>query len=655
MKTSLICLLLSGLAMSAAAVELVRNGVSTAIIAIPAEAPASVRFAADELQKHIRKATGAELAIKATGEDHSQPNVVKLGFGAVTAALGPFGFVINAGEHELVIAGRDDPLPTFAAAELVGHGSMSRSVGTLFGVYDFLDRELGVHFLWPGELGVHVPARPDLRFDVFTRTGEPILDFALFRMSTSNPLGWADIDNRTAFLEHSALWLIRHGFAARDMVRGGHAFHDYWEKYGRTNPDFFALLPDGTRRPLEGNPTGNFISMCVSNPALHDKIVENYAKTKSMTVSIAENDIPGLCRCPGCRAWDTAAKKDEFARHPYWGGDMMPTSSTRFAVLSADEGGTVDAHFASVTDRYARFYNAVYDRLRQVNPKVRVCVQAYANFQAAPIEVKLNPNIYVGYVGWPSFPYTASKIAAARREFDAWRESGASITTRPNVTHVGANLPLWFARKIGQIYRQDLHAGIKGIDFDSLLGEYAVQGPSYYMLARLTKRPDLTVEAILDEYWSAFGTAGAAVAQYFAHWEGVADAVTQEQWNQWTAEVGSINHKNWQNAAHLIFTPEHMRRGFALLEAAAAAAGDPECRDRVHFLRQGLQNAQLTLDALAARRAFEASGTPENKSRWLNAIQALKVFRAENEGLFISDVGQRWRQEFYYSKLYPKE
>jgi hypothetical protein len=334
---------------------------------------------------------------------------------------------------------------------------------------------------------------------------------------------------------------------------------------------------------------------------------------------------------------------------------MMPTSSTRFAVLRADEGGTVDAHFASVTDRYARFYNAVYERLRQINPDVRVCVQAYANFQAAPIEVKLNPNIYVGYVGWPSFPYTAGKIADARREFDAWRESGASLTTRPNVTHVGANMPLWFARKVGNIYRQDLHSGIKGIDFDSLLGEYAVQGPSYYMLARLTRRPDLAVEAILDEYWSAFGNAGKAVAQYFAHWEDVADAITQEQWNQWTAEVGSINHKNWQNAAHLIFTPERMRRGFALLEMAAAAASDPQSRARVHFLRQGLQNAHLTLNALAAKRAVDDNGTPESRGQWLAAIQNLKAFRAAHEALFISDVGQRWRQEFYYSKLYPKE
>lgn len=658
MKSAFVSIFLLSLAVgSSHAVELVRSGQALASINVPKNASATVNHAATEMQKYIHLATGATLPIQTAGQNQDQllPNIIRLGYGADTTKMGKFDYVIKAENNMLTIAGQDVSLENFVAADLVGHGFVRQAIGTLLGVYDFLDQELQVRFLWPGELGTHVPRQSDLQFAPFTRHGRQRLNFALFRMSTSNPLGWASQENRTDFLEQSALWLIRHGFVAPDVVRGGHAFRDYWQKYGETNPDFFALLPDGSRRPLEGNPTGNFISMCVSNPAFHDKIVENYTVSKGSVISIAENDVPGLCQCERCRAWDTAAKKEEFAQHPYWSGKLMPTSGTRFQVLRAEEGGTVDAHFASVTDRYARFYNAVHAKLQAINPAVRVCAQAYANFQSAPIEVKLHPNIYIGYVGWPSFPYTTDKIAAARVEFDAWRQSGASITTRPNVTHVGANMPLWFARKIGHIYRQDLHSGIKGIDFDSLLGEYATQGPSYYMLARLTNRPELTVEEILDEYFNAFGGAANEVRQYFAHWEQVADEVTQEQWEKWNQEAGRMSHLSWQNGAHLMFTPNVMQKGKMLLEKAEQTANDLQSKQRVNFLSIGLKNAEMTLAALDARRKYDAEETTQNKEIWLETIKKLSDFRKQHENQYISDVGQRWRQEFYYSKLYPKK
>jgi hypothetical protein len=53
---------------------------------------------------------------------------------------------------------------------------------------------------------------------------------------------------------------IRHSFTARD----------YWNRFGKTRPDFFQLLPDGTRGP---DPTWfsgrtDLIGMAVGNPDL---------------------------------------------------------------------------------------------------------------------------------------------------------------------------------------------------------------------------------------------------------------------------------------------------------------------------------------------------------------------------------------------------
>ena len=52
----------------------------------------------------------------------------------------------NSPQHE----GLGDPL------------NMNTSAGTLFGVYEWLDHDVGVRWLWPGELGTYVPSLPTM-------------------------------------------------------------------------------------------------------------------------------------------------------------------------------------------------------------------------------------------------------------------------------------------------------------------------------------------------------------------------------------------------------------------------------------------------------------------------------------------------------------
>ena len=153
MRSTFFSLFLLVCAVSSHAVELVRAGRPAAAISLPDNASASVRQAATEMRKFILLATGAELPIKTAGQSHELPNTIKLGYGIDTEKLSNFAFVVQAEDKLLTIAGQDEMLPDFDAAELVGHGYVRKSIGTLLGVYDFLDKELKVRFLWPGELG----------------------------------------------------------------------------------------------------------------------------------------------------------------------------------------------------------------------------------------------------------------------------------------------------------------------------------------------------------------------------------------------------------------------------------------------------------------------------------------------------------------------
>ena len=53
-----------------------------------------------------------------------------------------------------------EPIPSLYIAGRDGGGDpldRDTSAGTLFGVYEWLQRDLGVRWLWPGELGTFVP------------------------------------------------------------------------------------------------------------------------------------------------------------------------------------------------------------------------------------------------------------------------------------------------------------------------------------------------------------------------------------------------------------------------------------------------------------------------------------------------------------------
>ena len=61
-----------------------------------------------------------------------------------------------------------------------------------------------------------------------------------------------------------------------------------------------------------------------------------------------------------------------------------------------------------------------------------------------------------------------------------------------------------------------------GANFRSYTFSWAAHGPMAYMHHRLLWSPELEIETIRQEYFSAFGPAAADVEQYFDYWENYA-------------------------------------------------------------------------------------------------------------------------------------
>ena len=599
------CIAANGVA--AEGIALVRDGEPVSAIVIPDGAWPAVHFAAEELQYHVTESTGATLLIREENEVATDPEgLIYLGacqktvsVGIKTKELPPNAFHIKLLEGNLFFAGEDSDGAVLDSRNIKGslHDNKTH-VGTLFAVYEFLDKHLGVRWLWPGKMGEVIPKRKDLNVSDWDQTYIPKLLHTRIRdYYTQRGPGWSSPEVADDYFRDQAIWLRRHRFAQGMDMDYGHAFHYYWERFGQIHPEYFALSPDGKREPI-GPP--HLVQMCVSQPALWKQIIDAWKAGKSdeapphAWINGAENDSAGdpSCTCEPCRAWD---------------------------VTGTD----------SLSDRYARFWLELQRLGEKVKPDATVIGYAYGSYRDPPVATRLNERIVVGIVPGFYFPWTDEVRGHFREQWKGWTEiAGARAYLRPNYFHFGHNMPVFIARKFGEDFSFAYKRGMLATDFDLVPGQWATQGPAYYVLGRIHRHGDWPVERMLGEYYRGFGKAESAVRAYFRHWEGVTDAVTQEHYNEgWKPKGITDNpeHRFYRWASH-IFTPEVMASGRALLEEAKAAAqGDAHAERGVAFLEMGLRHAELTLTVEAAYDAYKAGG---NVEAYVTALKVLDDYRA---------------------------
>ena len=241
------------------------NGVPQADIVIPAKPPDAVRYAAEELKYHLDKTFGADFAIVA--EDARAGGGMPFHFflGDTKAArkaeipgrvLKPDERCLSRKGDGLYLVGRDSGI----SRSDIPNTRTYRSLGTLYAVYDFLETELKVMWIWPGETGEVIPKRSSLAVRALDRGGVEPLDERFFCGTTGGEMiGFSSRKAYDRFFEAQTKFLVRHRHGRRLNTIVGHSFADWWKRFGKDHPEYFNLLPDGTRRPLH-NPT--LVTIC---------------------------------------------------------------------------------------------------------------------------------------------------------------------------------------------------------------------------------------------------------------------------------------------------------------------------------------------------------------------------------------------------------
>ncbi len=645
------------------AIDIVKNSKAYSAIIIPENALWATRLAANELQYHLKLATGVELKICFEREKPDNfPGLIYVGpcRATLSAGIAPRKpevnwFAARTVKSDLFLCGDDqDPNPqlkTFRQRMRYSH------TGSAFAVYELLERELNVRWLWPGKLGTMIKNKSDLSFQSINFFGRPKYISSWFptRLKNSNIKGWSSSESKTRFEKETYLWLRRHRFNLANCIMPDHSYGDYWKRFGKTHPEWFNLLPNGKRQPLSGDSSGHAVTMCISNPeVIKQKIADwtnphylNWFKKKHpglRYIVASENDSPAMCTCKNCRAWDTPDSR--FDSSKYWAEGKIPTRKQRFHDPDLSMRLFWYTRAPQVSDRYARYYLNLYNEAKKVNPDVILAAYAYNNYSPPPRKVKLNDHIQLSYVPREMYPPTEKGQKVFEADWRGWTATGAKLVLRPNLTGNGHNLPISYVKwAYDSITFANRYDNMIGIMFDSLLGEWGTQGFSYYVIARLNVDPKTPLKQIFADYCAAFGPAAAAVEKYWQYWENVSRQVDVKAFRKFEQE-NSISWKKWLPIAPLVFTPQIMREGRALLESAKAVKGlNKVQQQRLDFLETGLQNAEKTLETLKLWNDYKLNKSTVNRNHFADSLKDLYAFRRKIDINCVSDVGYLYLRE----------
>ena len=293
-------------------------------IAVEESATPAERYAVEEFQRIFEQATGQQIPV---ADNPTHPIEIQ-----ADETLGEEDFRIQVTADGISIRG-------------------GRPRGTLYGVYQLLEDQLGVRFLTFDH--VHVPQNPEPQIACGEVSCHPPLSFR-----------WSYYRENTAHPEHAAR--LRVNTVTEDEKLGGktgqslinHSFH--WlvpfNEYGKEHPEYYALF-EGKRDTETG---GGGPQLCVTNPEVIQIAAESVLRhleshPNAQNVSVSQADTARYCHCDRCEE------------------------------VNQREGTPMGSQL--------QFVNAVAEIVEKRYPDVKIGTLAYWYTRQAPKTIRPRPNV----------------------------------------------------------------------------------------------------------------------------------------------------------------------------------------------------------------------------------------------------------------------
>jgi hypothetical protein len=595
-------------------------------------------FAAQELQKHLQLITGQIFPISTSTagltrifyvgiRPDSDTNVYEADEGRYKIATTSVHFY---GHDEIKLS--SDDVETMVLDRW--YNNFNRT-GTLHTVYDFLERELGVRWVEPGDVGIVYIAQPNINLVERTQSWISAYTFQRnirtvyntgrlqSRINDIPPDFRLTSNQETAARRVTERWLKRQRMGNRGaFIQLFHAFADWYapvseggKGYGTTNPEWFALNANGVRGPMVATEPDR-VKMCVSEPTLITKIVNDFIAGFTMN-----NGVP-IPTHPSHQFLD--ASENDAGSGGIGEYDHSPATVALDALLPGEVFGD------HLTDRYVHFANNLQNELRS-RPgfaNFSVAMQAYNETSwAPPRNVSLNPGIMFQFV-----PDMADPEQSLIDTYTGWQAKGAPATWvyRPNDLNVDIGLPLgqdrlaFAAQQLGYSY------GGRGMDHDSMYDFWSTGvGLTYYALAKHHQDPSRDFNYWESDFTAQYGAAAADVKSYLAVFRTVFDNTILPEDRSLRTKRGPA-FLRWGRLGGIMsryttfFPTAKLNEAKTFLDTAAGRSLSSSERARLDRLRLGHEHTVLTHQLLEALNGTDVIAP-------LRAAEALLSFRRTNK------------------------
>lgn len=541
---TLLCLVAALNAPQPSELVLANNGKSDYSIVLPQDASPSQQRAAEELQRFLLQITGVQLPIVA---DNPQSlarvgKAIALGDNRLLRqngvevdwkSLGEEGFAIIPKPPHLFIAG-------------------SAKRGTLYGVYGFLEDELGCR--WYSSKVSVVPQKRRLAVKIAPRTEVPAFEYREPYFTDAWDKDWA-ARNR-----------VNGTFPKLDESTGGkvsygpfvHTFYALVppQQYAKEHPEYYSLV-NGRRDTEHGQ-------LCLTNPdvlRIATETVKRWIRerTDATIFLVSQNDWTNPCQCEGCR---------------------------KVVEEEGSESGPV-----------LRFVNALAEEIEKEYPDKLIDTLAYWYTEDPPkyVRPRRNVRIRLAPIG-ACFAHPFGTCEANMKQFQnlqAW----ARITSQLYIWHYTTNFAHYLMpfpnfyelERSLATYRDN---GVKGVFYQ---GNYSPGGGGEFnelrawVLAKLMWNPDRDFWVLVEDFLRGYyGKAAPHIRRYIdlMH-KPVREGKTD------TADLRAhVRVFDPPTAPYL--RPELLEQAHKLFDAAERAVrNEPDVLARVHHARLWVEYTQL--------------------------------------------------------------
>ena len=405
---------------------------------------------------------------------------ILLGRSSMTDAMGidPFrtaeeGFLVKTFPEGIVIAGYDGSMLPGYYKKFDRPGVACN--GTLYGVYDFMERFLGMRFYYPG-IGTYVPPRrKELAVKSVSYSDAPKYrryNTWFIAAEFGKKFPWSGVADDSA--------AYRGAYRAYETASFGGVETPHPFQIAKDYPDrldtIFYREPNGRLRYSPSVYSEN--SFDVTNPAFADLLVD-YWKLRidsgNKRGGMISGDYLVFGQCDTNRIFENEAAK-RLRRNP----PVFP--------------------YNEMSEVYGAFYHYLAEQAGKKLPGKRVSALAYKNYISAPEKIAKFPDNFTIVVcaGTPDFIRNKTHRAFIEEIYGGWQKK---ITGKPIVyTYPGSPSGAFY----GEFYGEFLRSMASRIDERNI---FPCSQPSWevyyskYLLMRALWNPAFNKDAAMDEHW----------------------------------------------------------------------------------------------------------------------------------------------------------